>query len=107
MKNHRLILLSISLLGIAVAIPAQAGRRVREIDTREARQQNRISEGIEKHDLTPEEVNQLELREAEIKQQERKDELAHNGHLTKREQRRLNHELDLLSARIHKLRHNQ
>src|ERR1043166_2168960 len=104
---RKFIFLGISVLSTAIATPAQAGPRVREINERENRQQHRIVEGIEDHELTPAEVNKLELREAEIKQQERKDELAHNGHLTKREQRRLKRELDLLSARIHKLRHNQ
>src|SRR5438128_2175496 len=98
------MLFSVALL--VAAASAQAGPRVREVNARERHQQGRIARGIEKGELTREEVNKLQRREAEILFQERKYRLQHGGHLTKAEQARLNRELDLLSRRIYGERHD-
>ena len=98
------MLLSIGL--VAVSVTAHAGPRVREINARERHQQGRIAQGIDKGELTADEVGRLERREAEIQFQERRYRLQHGGHLTKAEQARLNRELNLLSRRIHSERHD-
>lgn len=75
------------------------------VNEREGNQQFRIGEGIEDHELSAGEVDNLEISEAKIKWQERHDRLEHGGKLTKRERARLERELNLLSRRIHRERH--
>ena len=91
----RLLLIPI----IAVSLTAPLGA---EINRREKEQQKRIAEGAKDHELTAKEIEKLELAEARIKWQERKDRLEHGGRLTRREKIRLNRELELLSHRIHR-----
>lgn len=86
---------------------AMAGPRVREVNNREHNQQDRIAQGILNHELTPAEVARLEAGEAKIKHQERMDFIKNGGaKLTPRQLRRLNRELDMLSQRIHKQKHD-
>jgi len=88
-----------------IAFSALAPVHAAEVDRREHRQQERIADGVEDRELTAEEVGKLEIKEARIKYQERRDRLEHGGKLTKRERERINRELDLLSKRIHEEKH--
>jgi CRISPR/Cas system-associated endoribonuclease Cas2 len=66
--------------------------RVNEVNAREQKQQNRIANGIKSGQLTPKEAANLERQEQHINNQEKRDMAAHNGHLTKSEQVKLNRE---------------
>jgi len=82
------------------------GPRVKEVNQRTRNQQKRIGEGLESGKISAGEAAKLEKQEAAIKRQERADRAAHNGHLTKAEQRDLNHELNQTSKEIYQDKHN-
>ncbi len=79
--------------------------RVNEVNTREQNQQNRIANGEKNGTLTPGQASRLEGREQHIQNQEKADMAAHNGHLTKSEQRQLNREQNRTSRQIYKDKH--
>ena len=68
--------------------------RVNEVDQRLENQQNRINENVENGTITGKQAVRDEKRDERIQEQVTRDEAKHNGHLTKREQRRINHELN-------------
>jgi hypothetical protein len=80
--------------------------RVNQVNRRETRQQNRIANGVKNGSLTPQEANHLEKREARLETTEKRDMAAHNGHLTKAEQTRLNQRENHVSRSIHRDKHN-
>jgi len=82
------------------------GPRIKEVNQRTRKQQKRIGEGIESGKISAGEATKLEKQEAAIKRQEHADRAAHNGHLTKAEQRDLNRELNHTSKEIHQDKHN-
>jgi hypothetical protein len=80
--------------------------RVNELNAREANQQRRINQGVQSGRLTPAETAKVEKRESNIQSREAADMAAHNGHLTKQEQRNLNHRENHASKSIYKKKHN-
>ena len=80
--------------------------RVNQVNRREGRQQQRIANGIKNGSLSPKETANLEKREASVQKQEQKDMAKNNGHLTKAEQRHLNHRENRISRSIAKDKHN-
>ena len=76
--------------------------RVNQLNRRQERQQQRIANGIKSGQLKPAQVETLEKHEKRIEAQEKHDMAAHNGHLTKGEQRKINKELNQNSRDIHK-----
>jgi hypothetical protein len=80
--------------------------RVNEVNAREQNQQNRIGNGIKNGSLAPKEAGKLEKQENHIVKQEKRDMAAHNGHLTKGEQAKLNREQNKESKRIYADKHN-
>jgi len=80
--------------------------RVNQVNRREARQQRRIANGVNSGKLSPQETANLEKREAHLQATEQKDMAAHNGHLTKAEQRRLNRRENRISRSIYRDKHN-
>jgi uncharacterized lipoprotein YajG len=80
--------------------------RVNQVNGRETRQQDRIANGVKNGSLSPQEASNLEKREASLQTQEQKDMAAHNGHLTKAEQRHLNQRENRISRSIHRDKHN-
>jgi hypothetical protein len=80
--------------------------RVNEVNGREGNQQKRIANGINNGSLSPKETANLEKREASVQRQESRDMAKHNGHLTKAEQRQLNHRENKISKSIYKDKHN-
>jgi uncharacterized lipoprotein YajG len=80
--------------------------RVNQVNSRETRQQNRIANGVKNGSLSPQEASHLEKREARLENTEKKDMAAHNGHLTKAEQTRLNQRENHISGSIHRDKHN-
>ena len=80
--------------------------RVNQVNRRQTRQQKRITNGINNGSLNPKETAHLENREAKLQSTEQKDMAAHNGHLTKAEQKNLNHRENRISRSIHRDKHN-
>jgi hypothetical protein len=81
--------------------------RVNEVNGREQNQQDRIANGEKNGTLTPGQAAHLENREQHIENQEKADMAAHNGHLTKSEQRQLNREQNRTSRQIYKDKHDK
>jgi hypothetical protein len=80
--------------------------RVNQVNSRETRQQNRIANGVKNGSLSPKQTANLENREASVQNREKKDMAAHNGHLTKAEQRGINRQQNRISRSIHEDKHN-
>ena len=80
--------------------------RVNEVNTREQNQQDRIANGVKNGTMTPGQAARVENKEQHIENQEKADMAAHNGHLTKGEQRQLNKEQNRTSKQIYKDKHN-
>jgi hypothetical protein len=74
--------------------------RVNQVNRREARQQKRIGNGVKNGTLSAKQTSHLEKREANVQNVEQKDMAAHNGHLTKAEQKGLNHRENRISHSI-------
>ena len=79
--------------------------RVNEVNGRETNQQDRIANGVKNGTLTPGQTAHLENREQHIENQQKADMAAHNGHLTKAEQNKLNREQNKTSRQIYKDKH--
>jgi uncharacterized membrane protein YebE (DUF533 family) len=89
---------------LGLASTASAGTNSPRIDRREARQQNRIYQGVGSGSLTPQETYRLERRQASIRAQEAQ--FKSDGHLTRRERTVLNNRLDRSSRAIYRAKHN-
>lgn len=81
--------------------------RVNQVNQRETNQQNRIANGIKNDKLTPGQTARLERGEQRLQNNEKKDMAADNGHLTKKNQRQLNHEANHMSKRIYDDKHSK
>jgi len=79
--------------------------RVNQVNGRQANQQRRIANGVNSGKLTPGQTANLEKREANVQAREQKDMAAHNGHLTKAEQRGINRQQNRISRSIYKDKH--
>jgi hypothetical protein len=76
--------------------------RVNEVNRREENQQQRIANGVANNKLSPQQTANLEKREANVQNREQKDMAAHNGHLTKAEQKGINRQQNRISKSIYK-----
>ncbi|MDP3182034.1 MAG: hypothetical protein Q8M54_04360 [Desulfobaccales bacterium] len=74
------------------------------IDWREANQQNRINQGLQSGQLTPQEFNRLEREQARIQAAEAR--MRADGRLDPRERARLNGMLDRSGRHIYRAEHN-
>jgi hypothetical protein len=74
--------------------------RVNEVNKREANQQKRIGNGVANGTLTSKQATNLEKRETAVQNREKADMAAHNGHLTKAEQRGINRQQNRISRSI-------
>lgn len=79
--------------------------RVNQVNRREARQQQRIANGVQSGKLSPQQTANLEKREASVQKREQRDMAAHNGHLTKAEQRGINRQQNRISKSVYKDKH--
>jgi len=79
--------------------------RVNEVNKREENQQQRIGNGVKNGKLSAQQTSNLEKREANVQNREQKDMAAHNGHLTKAEQKGINRQQDRVSKTIYKDKH--
>ena len=91
-----------ALLAVATATPALAA----EVDRREARQQERIGEGVESGQLTPRETARLERKEARIHREVQRDRAANGGTLTPAEKARINRQQNHVSNQIYRQKHD-
>jgi hypothetical protein len=80
--------------------------RVNEINGREHNQQNRIANGIKSGELTPHETAKLEKQENKLVRNEKHDMAKDGGHLTAKDQAKLNREANHVSKDIHEDKHN-
>lgn len=104
---------SLPLLGL-LALPALAGRADHDahyghfghdrIEQRMDRQHGRIEHGIRNGELTRKEARRLRKQQRHIAKMERK--FTRDGHLDRYERRTLHRELDAVSDRIYRLKHN-
>jgi hypothetical protein len=81
--------------------------RVNQVNQRQTNQQNRIANGIKNGQLKPGQTARLERGEQRLQNNEKKDMAADNGHLTKKNQRQLNHEANHMSKRIYNDKHSK
>jgi hypothetical protein len=81
--------------------------RVNEVNRREQNQQDRIANGVKNGTMTPGQAAHVEKQEQHIENQEKADMAAHNGHLTKSEQKQINKEQNHTSKEIYKDKHSQ
>ena len=79
--------------------------RVNQVNQREENQQQRIGNGIKNNQLSSKQASNLEKRETSVQNREQKDMAAHNGHLTKTEQKGINRQQNRISKSIYKDKH--
>jgi Ni/Co efflux regulator RcnB len=99
----RLIIGVVAAASLAGALPAFAQSTVNQ---REARQQDRIAQGVANGSLTPGEAAHVERREAKVNRTEARMRSHHHGHLTRHERHVLQRRLSYDSRSIHRLKHN-
>ncbi|HWE23222.1 MAG TPA: hypothetical protein VG496_04700 [Myxococcales bacterium] len=92
-------------LAVAVLAVSLAGRAA-EVDRREQRQQERISQGVQSGQLTPGETARIERKEARIDREIKRDRAANGGTLTPAERRRINRQQNRVSREIYRDKHN-
>ena len=102
-KNSLLVL---AVAGLMFVGAASAQTQDSNTAGREQNQQDRIANGEKNGTLTPGQASHLENREQHIDNQEKADMAAHNGHLTKGEQKQLNKEQNKTSKQIYKDKHS-
>lgn len=88
----------------APATAPQGGARVNEINERLQNQQTRTDAGVSQGTINSAQAARNDARNAKVQQQLEAYQAEHNGHITKREQRHLNRELDRSSHTIHQQR---
>jgi hypothetical protein len=117
--SHSLLVLAVGGLMVAGSASAQttttsgAGPgvvdpghpRVNQVNRREAKQQQRIGNGVKSGKLNSQQAAHLEKREASVQNREQKDMAKHNGHLTKAEQKGINRQQNRISKTIYKDKH--
>lgn len=96
-------LLSLVFLAAAGTAAAQSDQTP-NLDKREARQQRRITQGVQSGQLTPAETANLEAREAKLNADEAK--AKSDGVVTKKERARLQREANKDSRKIYRKKHN-
>ncbi len=77
-----------------------------EVDRREARQQARISQGVQSGELSAGEAAHLERREARTEAEIARDRAANGGKLTPAEKAKINREQNRTSRQIYREKHN-
>jgi CRISPR/Cas system-associated endoribonuclease Cas2 len=75
------------------------------IDQRQMRQQQRIQQGVQSGQLTPQEAQRLQKEQGRIAAKEAR--MQADGNLTPKERAKLNKRLDKSSRRINKAMHNK
>lgn len=76
--------------------------RVNEVNQREQNLDQRVNQGVTSGTLSSQQAANIDQKVQVIQQQEAKDMAGDNGHLTRAEDRQLNHEENQLSRLIHR-----
>ena len=79
--------------------------RVNQVNGREENQQQRIANGVSSGKLNSQQTANLENRETSVQNREKADMAAHNGHLTKAEQKGINRQQNRISKSVYKDKH--
>ncbi len=74
--------------------------RVNEVNQRLENQETRTDAGVNSGTITAKQEERDQARDAKVSQEESADEAKHNGHLTKKEQRHMNRQLNRNSEHI-------
>ncbi|MDP1637368.1 MAG: hypothetical protein Q8K74_09465 [Candidatus Nitrotoga sp.] len=96
------VVFGITAITLAFAASSYADTLI--IDNREARQEQRIDQGIRSGALTLKEEAKLDAGQAKIERME--DKAKADGTVTKHERRRINREQNEQNKRIHDMKHN-
>jgi hypothetical protein len=88
------------------AAPVDRHPRVRQVNRRAERQQDRIAAGVKSGQLTARETANLETKEAALKSEEHTFRFENGGSLTKSEQIQLNKQENNLSGQIYNQKHD-
>lgn len=91
--------------GAAIAQNVPGHPRVNEVNQRLNNQQARINHGVANGTLSAGQAARDEKHDANIARRESAAEARHGGHLTKREQNRLNRSLNRNSRHIYRQKH--
>lgn len=94
-----------SLLMTSVALPALAQTQSPGIDQRQQRQEQRIQQGIQSGQLTPQEASRLQAEQARIQNKEAA--MKADGKLDPMERRKLQQDLNRSSRHIAKEKHDR
>lgn len=105
--SKRFVCCAALALSLALSVPALAQDGNTQVDQRLDKQQQRIEKGEQNGKLTPAETKRLEKREAKVKAREQRMEKRDNGQLTKKDQAKLNRQLNKDSKAIARKKHNQ
>ena len=98
---NRLIALTLAAL---VAVPAIASAQTR-VDNRQARQEQRIDQGVQSGELNKREANRLERGQNRVEKMETRAQS--DGAVTKREKVKLEKAQDAQSKRIYRQKHDR
>ena len=80
--------------------------RVNQVDSRQNKQDSRVSKGDKSGELTKPETAHLDHKENSIQKKKASDQHKHNGHLTKTEQNNLDKRQNHVSKDIHQQKHD-
>lgn len=109
MKSFQLIAAAVLTLAGAAAsaqtAASAAGANTPRIDHRQARQEQRIDQGIASGELTQREAKRLEHQQAAINQAE--DKAKADGSVTAKERKRLTHAQNHASRNIYRQKHDR
>ena len=97
-------MISVAVIAAVLAVSLSAGAA--EVDRREGRQQERIAQGVQSGQLTPQETARLERKEARIDREIKRDRAANGGTLTPAERRRINRQQTRVSRQIYREKHD-
>ncbi|HEX4421222.1 MAG TPA: hypothetical protein VH165_25080 [Kofleriaceae bacterium] len=76
-----------------------------EVNDRLANQNQRVNNGVRNGTMTPGQASQVHREDHAIRNEERADAAMHGGHITKPEQRQINHQENQVSGQIYRDKH--
>jgi hypothetical protein len=107
MKKITTMVLTGSMACMLAIAPVFGAENDPGIQQREVNQQNRINQGIQSGQLTPNEAGKLEAQQARIKQREERMAARDNGNLTAADKAKLTKEQNRASWNIFRKKHNE
>ena len=111
--NRRAIVTAMAMLLLGVTASAQQTQRQQkhprrtQVNTRLENQNDRIHQGVKSGELSKPEAKQLHKEDRHIRQEERTMAAKNGGHITKRQQRKLNRQENRVSGQIFEEKHDQ